>query len=200
MRAKVKNMLEWYEKSKTIKVRKRRFVRVGRRRPASIHILYQELKNVIICNDENLICPKRWEELNVDFKHTDSRYYPACDKTVLKVTNQHNFDEIQDSDKCIAVPLNGKLYKSLSKELKANADRYIVVQISRMMLCEASYSYDSIIHSDSAKEILKKMFDELDDGMSVNRFTDECERYGVDFIAMIEVLKRLVFHSDRIKI
>ena len=189
MRAKVKNMLELYEKSKTIKVRKRRFIRVGRRRPAAIHLLYQELKNIIICNNENLICPKRWEELDVDFEHTDSRYCSACDKTVLKVTNQHNFDEIQDSDKCIAVPLNGKLYKSLSKELKANADRYIVVQISRMMLCEAGYSYDGIVHSDSAEEILKKIFDELDDGMSVNRITGESEKYGVDFIAMIEVLK-----------
>jgi len=199
MRAKVKNMLELYEKSKTIKVRKRRFIRVGRRRPAAIHLLYQELKNVIICNDENLLCPKRWEELNVDFEHTDSRYCSTCNQTISKVTNQYNFDEIKDSNNCIAIPLNGQLYRSLSEELKANADRYIVVQISRRMLCEAGYSYESIVHSDNAKEILKKMFDELDDGISVNRFTKECEKYGVDFIAMIEVLKTMVFHSDRIR-
>ena len=189
MRAKVKNMLELYEKSKTIKVRKRRFIRVGRRRPAAIHLLYQELKDVIICNDEDLICPKRWEELDVDFEHTDSRYCSACNRTVSKVANQHNFDEIKDSNNCIAMPFNGKLYRSLSEELKAYADKYIVVQISRRMLCEAGYSYESIVHSDSADEILKKMFNELDDGMSVNRFADECEKYGVDFIAMIDVLK-----------
>jgi len=195
MHAKVKNMLELYERSKTIKVRKRRFIRAGRRRPAAIHLLYQELKNVIIFNDEDLICPKRWEELDVDFEHTDSRYCSTCNRTVSKVTNQYNFDEIQDSDNCIAVPLNGKLYRSLSEELKANADRYIVVQISRKMLCEAGYSYESIVHSDSAKEILKKMFDELDDGVSVNRFTEECEKYGVDFMAMIEVLKKIVMNE-----
>ena len=198
MHAKVKNMLELYERSKTIKVRKRRFIRAGRRRPAAIHLLYQELKNVIIFNDEDLICPKRWEELDVDFESVDSHYCSSCDKTILKVTNQHNFDEIQDSDNCIAVPLNGKLYRSLSEELKANADRYIVVQISRMILCEAGYSYDGIVHSDSAKEILEKMFDELDDGISVNRITGESEKYGMDFIAMVEVLKTMVY-SDRIR-
>ncbi len=192
MRAKVKNMLELYERSKAIKVRKRRFIRIGRRRPAAIHLLYQELKNIIICNNENLICPKRWEELDVDFESADSRYCSACGKTVLKVTNQHNFDEIQDSDNCIAVPLNGKLYRSLSEELKASADKYIVVQISRMSLCEAGYSYESIVHSDSAKEILEKMFNELDDGVSVNRFADECERYEVDFMSMLEMLKTIV--------
>ena len=92
MQAKVKNMLEQQEKANEIKVRKRRMIRISGIRPRSMCILYKELKDIIICSDKNKICPKRWEELEINFEHENMRYCSVCQEDILRVTNQYNFE------------------------------------------------------------------------------------------------------------
>ncbi len=188
MQAKVKNMLEQQEKAKKIKVRKRRMIRISGKRPPSMRILYKELKDVIICSDKNKICPKRWEELEIDFEHENMRYCSVCQQDVLKVTNQHNFEEVKDTDVCISVPL---LHRSFSKELKACAERYILVQSARTIMYEARRNIDeATMHSNSIEEIVKIFLTYIDDkDYYLHRFIENCEKYDVDFVGVFEGMR-----------
>ena len=194
MQAKVKNMLEQQEKAKEIKVRKRRMIRVSGKRPPSMRILYKELKDVIICSDKNKICPKRWEELEIDFEHENMRYCSVCQQDILKVTNQHNFEEAKDTNRCISVPLNGVLHRSFPKELKVCAERYILVQSSRTIMYESRHNNDeATIHSNGIEEIVKIFLTYIDDkDYYVHRFIENCEEYDVNFVATFRALGGMI--------
>lgn len=194
MQAKVKNMLEQQEKANEIKVRKRRMIRISGIRPRSMCILYKELKDIIICSDKNKICPKRWEELEINFEHENMRYCSVCQEDILRVTNQYNFEEVKNTNRCISVPLNGVVYRSLPKELKVCAEQYILVQSSRTIMYGSSRNIDeATMHSNSIEEIVKIFLTYIDDkDYYVQEFIENCNKYDVDFVATFAIMRGMI--------
>ena len=191
MQANVKNVLEQQERDEKLK-RIKRARGFSTKMPRSFfeHPIYRELKDLILCSDKSKICSRRCEELEIDFKHKNMRHCTVCNQDVLKVTNQHNLEEVKDADVCISVPLNGVLHQSFSEELKAYVKLYILVQVSRMTMQGSGYSVDGDIHSNSAEEIVRSISAYLkNDGyIGINDFIRNCEQYDVDFVATFSIL------------
>ncbi len=133
MQAKVKNVLEQQERDEKLK-RQKRAKGFNTKMPRSFfeYPIYRELKDVILCTDKSKICPRKWDELEVDFDNENMRHCTVCKQDVIKVTNQHNLEEVKGTNACISVPLNGILHKSFSEGWKSYIELYILVQISRM--------------------------------------------------------------------
>ena len=189
MQANVKNVLEQQERDEKLK-RTKRARGFCTKMPKSFfeYPIYRELKDVIICADKSKICPRRWDELEVNFERENIRHCSVCKQDVMKVTNQHNLEEVKDSNVCISVPLNGVLHQFFSKELKAYIELYILVQISRMTMQGSGYSEDNDMYSNSVEEIVRSILSYLkNDGyIGIDDFIRNCERYDVDFVSVFD--------------
>ena len=195
MQAKVKNVLEQQERDKKNKrVKRPRGFSTKMPKAFFEYPIYRELKDVILCSDKSKICPRRWDELEVDFENENIWYCSVCKQNVMKVTNQYNLEEIKDTNACISVPLNGVLHKSFSEELKSYIELYILVQISRMTMQGSGYSEEDDIHSNTVEEIVRTILPYLknDGWISINDFIRNCQQYDVDFVAIFGILRGII--------
>ncbi len=161
-------------------------------------LIYRELKDVIICGEKNKICPRRWDELEVDFDYENMRHCSVCKQDVMNVTNQHNLEEIKGTDVYICVPFNGALHQSFSEDLKAYVELYLLVQVSRMTIQGSGYSVDDDIHSNSIEEIVRSilLYLENDGYIGTKDFIRNCEEYAVDFVSVFEVLSKMIEYKE----
>ena len=119
--------------------------------------IYQELRDVIVSNKSNHIMPRRWDELEIDFEDSSIRYCNICDEKIYKVSNIHNYNEIKDKSGCMAVPLNGSLFKYIYDEFKEQVDIFVFVQVSRRLIQESGYDESEDIHSCDTVNVIQSI-------------------------------------------
>ncbi len=107
MRTKIK---EWHNKQSRDEYRQKR-TNIDQQRSIRVECcrrLYKkyplsEFSHFIICEASPIVCPMRYEDLQVDGRDTDRRHCPVCDKSVYKADNKYIYDKLQDRGERIAV-------------------------------------------------------------------------------------------------
>lgn len=131
------NIIEYYEdqKNKEEVCRLKKWKSFSpRRSPFKSDIIEDNITQVIICNNLTDISIKLWEELEINFNDKNTRFDSSLNKNIIKVSNMHNYNMLKNDNTCIAIPYNGVLYKSLSKEVLEYIDGWIFIQISRELM------------------------------------------------------------------
>lgn len=153
--------------------------------------IYKDLKEVIICNDLSKICPRRWDELEIDFEDKNKRYSSLMQRDILKVTNEHNYNLIKDQNICIAIPYNGVLQQRLFNDLHQYIKEYIFIQISRRIIMDSGYSEKYDINTTDKNEAIKFIFEHIRKSINENRWCDfKCwvQRYKEYDIALEDII------------
>jgi hypothetical protein len=114
--------------------------------------IYKKLSTYIICNNNLLQCPRRWEELDLNFDDLNIRYCSFCKKNVYKVTNEYNYNKFKES--CICIPNNSKFLEILSKDMLEYTEIYKFIQISRQFIQESGYLAEIDLYSNSSEDLL----------------------------------------------
>jgi len=117
--------------------------------------IYQELYDVIICKEGTRVIPRKWDELEINFKDRTVRYCTMCDEKVYKVSNIHNYNEIKNRNLTIAVPINSDLFKNIYNDFKEQIDQFVFVQISRQLIQVNGYDESSDVNSCKALDEIK---------------------------------------------
>jgi hypothetical protein len=125
------------------------------------HPIYQPLKEVILSQNPLYVIPRRWEELDRDFKDIAVRNYPVCQQSVLKASNLHNYQNAIKRYEHIAIPLCSPLYDSLYEKYKFQMDIYVFIQITRMIVQGSGYRESSDVHNCNSIETLNLLLSDL---------------------------------------
>ena len=190
--------LEFEEKLSEAKRLKafRKLHKKWRRPPPSLYKypIYQPLKVVIICTDLSKVCPRRWDELEVDIKNCDTRYCDISKEDVVKVTNMYNYNKIKDKNTTIAIPTDGIPYHVFDGKFNDYVSLYIFIQMARRVIQGMGYSKNRDIHNSNLESVLEWVFENI----SFNNEIDKLKKLDVDLSNIINIIYKGNF-SDKLK-
>ena len=115
-----------------------------------------QFDHFIECEISPLLCPMRWEDLEVDFKDKDKRFCEICQQYVYQVDNAYMLKQLKEENKCIAI--SEDLVQKLSLDMEQNLSKRLV--ISKLFLIIKRYKpnhFEYLKENDlSYEEMLKK--------------------------------------------
>jgi len=123
------------------------------------HPVYQDLKEVIIPLNSQIVVPRRWEELEIDFSQKDKRYCKLCHLDVYRVSNSYRYKELVGKNVAIAIPIGTPLLKMLRVEDILKFEYYRFVQISRRVIQEAGYRQEDDLDGCEPSQIVEMVLD-----------------------------------------
>ncbi|SFV56660.1 hypothetical protein MNB_SV-10-453 [hydrothermal vent metagenome] len=153
--------------------------------------VYSELKEAILCRETGKLCPRRWEELEIDFNDKNVRYSSLCGEGVTKVSNIHNLNYAETT--CIAVPIDSTLFCEIDSRYAEEIFLYIFVQLMRQKMQDVGYREEDDFSSCEMVSIAIKVteFIELHEE-KVNSWEREFTKYSIDFKRIYGTLKEMV--------
>lgn len=160
------------------------------------HQIYKELKEVIICNDLEVVSIKRWDELEIDFNDQNTRYSQDLKQNIIKVTNQYNYDLVKNDAVCISIPYNGILQKSLDEEIQEYIKQYVFIQISRRLIQTSGYRDEEDIKDNNMQSIIEYILSYIENDIENSSWKDmkswvkSYQEFRVDLGEIIKKNKR----------
>lgn len=183
--------LEKQEENKRNAICKSKFYRKGAPEFLHDHPIYKELKDVIICNDLSKLCPRRWDELEINFEDKNIRYSTIMQTDIVKVTNEHNYNMIKDKNISFVLPYNGVLHQKLPTEFQNYIKDYVFIQISRRIMMDCDYREEDDINTIDKNEAIKFIFEYIKNSINENYWCDfKCwvQRYREYDIDLEEII------------
>ncbi|WP_294959041.1 hypothetical protein [Sulfurovum sp.] len=152
------------------------------------HPIYSELKEMILCRETGKLCPRRWEELKIDFNDKNVRYASLCGKSITKVSNTHNLNCAETT--CIAVPIDSTLFREIDSRYAEEIFLYIFIQLMRRKMQSTGYrEEDDFLSCDLASiAVIATEFIELH-VEKVDIWEREFSKYSINFKRMYDTLK-----------
>jgi len=160
-----------YKKEKYFK-KSHRHVRICPHPSSFDYQVYKDLKEVIICNDLDIVTIKRWDELEIDFNNQNIRYSKELNQNIIKVTNKHNYNEIKNDNVCIAIPYKGILQKTLIEDIQEYIKNYVFIQISRRLIQESDYIEEHDIKENNMKIAIQIILSYINKDIENNSWLD----------------------------
>jgi len=155
--------------------------------------VYKDLKEVIICNDLDIVAIKRWDELEIDFNNQNIRYSKELNQNIIKVTNRHNYDLIKDTNVSISIPYNGVLHKTLDDEIQQYIKEYVFIQISRRIIMDSGYSEEHDINLIDKSKVIEFILTYIKEDIKNTQWKDmgswikQYEEYGVSLVEVLNM-------------
>ena len=72
----------------------------------------------IICPDNELFFPMKWDELEINYSDINVRYCEQCDKDIYKVDNDYLYKQCKEEYLCMAISLTIEYYNSNGVDLE----------------------------------------------------------------------------------
>ena len=119
--------------------------------------IYRELKEIIVSLEPEVIVPRRWEELEIDFSNPYIRYCSLCDVHVYKVSNLFHYRKAKAQNMALAIPVNSPLVKRIEINHQSIIENYRFVQVSRRMMQESGYRGEEDFSSCEFNKILDEI-------------------------------------------
>jgi hypothetical protein len=156
------------------------------------HPVYQDLKEVIISLRSQIVIPRRWEELEIDFTTKDVRYCSLCDTNVYKVSNFYNYQKLLDKNVTLAIPISGSFMREIENQYKIAIESYKFVQISRRIMQEAGYRIEDDLHSCELESVVDDIVKYLSakDWISMSIWSQKYRKFGFeleDFLHIFQI-------------
>jgi hypothetical protein len=123
------------------------------------HPVYQDIKEVIIPSGSQIVIPRRWEELEIDFLQKDKRYCKLCNLAVYRISNIYRYKELAGKNVAIAIPVGTPLLKALGTEDVLKIDYYRFIQISRRVIQEAGYRQEDDLYSCEVSRVVDRVLE-----------------------------------------
>jgi len=162
------------------------------------HPIFGRLEYIIVLNDLSQICPRQWDEFELNLKDRDKRYSAILNTDVIKVTNIYNYNQIKEKDLGIAFPIDGVVHKSLSIELEEYIRDYIFIQMSRRIIMNSGHYYEKDdIHEVNREKAIKFIFKFIKEVIQ-NAYQEQDQfefwvayykEFNVDFEEMLKIFR-----------
>jgi len=144
--------------------------------------IYQDLKEVVVSLDPQIVIPRRWEELEIDFSNRDIRYCSLCATYVYRVSNLYNYQILADKNVTLAIPQDSPFMKEIEDQYKTAIESYRFIQISRRIMQEVGYRIEDDLHhcelEYAADDILKYMRGK--DWISMAEWSEKYRKFGFE--------------------
>jgi len=164
------------------------------------HSIYQPLNEVILSKNPLYVIPRRWEELDRDFKDVAVRNYPVCQQSVLKASNLHNYQNAIKRYEHIAIPLFSPLYDSLCEKYKFQMDIYVFIQIARMIVQGSGYRESMDVHSCEVQKVLDVLLSHLVEYSYIDhkKLLIQCRNFSINIFELLSEIDSF-YQNDRNK-
>jgi hypothetical protein len=151
------------------------------------HPIYQPINEVILSKIPLYIVPRRWEELDRDFKDVAVRNYPVCQQSVLKASNLYNYQKGIKRYDYIAIPLFSPLYDALYPTYKFQMDSYIFIQIVRMIVQGSGYRESIDVHSCEVQKVLDVLLSHLVEYSYIDhkKLLIQCRNFSINIFELL---------------
>jgi len=140
---------------------KRGFVRDRLPKSLFAHPIYSAISEIILCKEKNIVCTRRWSEMDICFKNADRRYCKVCDKWVFRISNIPLLKKYMNQADCIAIPTDSPYFKEIQDKITSEIYLYKCIQKLRVyMQREIGYieSEDiSVCHSSALYAIISEI-------------------------------------------
>jgi hypothetical protein len=156
------------------------------------HPIYKELKEIIICKDLIQVSINRWDELEVNFDNSDTRFCPQLKQEIIKVTNEHNYNIIKDNDFCISIPYNGVLQKIFDDDTQQYIKKYVFIQVSRRLIQTSYYREEYDIKENNVDDAIKFILSYIKKDIENSRWKDidswikDYQNFDIDLTIIME--------------
>lgn len=162
--------------------------------------IYKQLEHFIVCKNKEMMIPRRWNELEIDFNNKNKKVCPISKKEIILVSNIHNYNEAKETQECLALPINSPLFSELLSEYEEEFKLYVFIQATRTLIQGVGYSDEFDLQTSNLNEMISWVTRYLKEQLETynpkwqtkeekaQRVSRDYEELGVDLKEMIEVI------------